>query len=44
MSNNKVKNWDEIDKLKELPEISDVLFVGNPIYDTVNLFLVILLG
>jgi dynein light chain 1, axonemal len=33
MSNNRIKNWDEIDKIKDLPEMANVLFVGNPIYD-----------
>ena len=33
ISNNKIKSWDEIDKLKELPEISNVNFLSNPIYD-----------
>ena len=36
ISNNKIKNWEEIDKLKELPEIGNVLFVGNPIYENVS--------
>ena len=36
ISNNKIKNWEEVDKLKELPEINNVLFVGNPIYDGMN--------
>ena len=35
MSNNKIKNWDEIDKIAELP-MENVLFSGNPIYDTVK--------
>lgn len=33
ISNNKIKSWDEVDRLKELPEISTVTFIGNPIYD-----------
>ena len=32
MSNNKIKAWDEISKLAQLPEIKNVLFLGNPIY------------
>jgi len=32
MSNNGIKNWSEIDKLRDLPKIKNVLFVGNPIY------------
>jgi len=30
-SNNKIKDWDEIDKLKELPELQQLLLLGNPI-------------
>jgi hypothetical protein len=30
-----IKDWGELDKLAALPELSDVLFVGNPIYDAV---------
>jgi len=41
IGNNRIKVWDEIDKLKDLPEINNVLFFGiyiifkeaNPIYD-----------
>lgn len=29
IGNNRIKNWDEIDKLKDLPDISNVLFVGK---------------
>ena len=36
IGNNKIKNWDEIDKLKDLPEIANVLFIGNPIYESVK--------
>ena len=32
MSNNKIKAWDELGKVSQLPEIKTVLFVGNPIY------------
>ena len=32
MSNNGIKNWSEIDKLRDLPKIQNVLFIGNPIY------------
>lgn len=34
ITNNKIKSWDEVDRLKELPEISTVSLAGNPIYDT----------
>ncbi|KAM3955260.1 dynein axonemal light chain 1 [Aphomia sociella] len=33
MSNNLVKEWNEFNKLQELPHLEDLLFVGNPLYD-----------
>ncbi|CAM9563932.1 unnamed protein product, partial [Discosporangium mesarthrocarpum] len=33
MSNNNIKGWAELDKLAGLEQLSDVLFVGNPIYE-----------
>ena len=33
MSNNKIANWDELDKLTSMAELKNVLFVGNPIYE-----------
>ena len=33
ISKNKIKNWDEIDKLKDLNEIANLNFIGNPIYE-----------
>ena len=33
ISNNGIKMWNELDKLASLPNLRDVLFVGNPIYD-----------
>jgi len=33
IGNNKIKIWDEVDKLKDLEKIENVLFAGNPIYD-----------
>ena len=33
ISNNKIKSWDEVEKLKELPSLSNVLLIGNPIYE-----------
>lgn len=33
MSNNNIKSWGELDKLAGLPELRDILFVGNPIYE-----------
>ena len=32
LGNNRIKSWDEIGKVGQLPEIRTVLFVGNPIY------------
>ena len=32
MSNNKISDWQEIDRLSSLPHLSDVLFIGNPLY------------
>ena len=31
MSNNKVKDWDEFGKLTDLPELRNLLFLGNPL-------------
>ena len=33
ISNNKIKNWDEIDKLNDLNQIANLNFIGNPIYE-----------
>ncbi|KAG7211437.1 hypothetical protein KM043_010722 [Ampulex compressa] len=33
MSNNLVREWNELGKLQELPELHDLLFVGNPLCD-----------
>lgn len=32
ISNNSIKQWSELEKLKDLPELKDVLLIGNPIY------------
>ena len=32
MGNNNIKAWAELDKLKDLPALRDILLVGNPIY------------
>ena len=32
IGNNKIKSWDEVSKLSQLPEIKSVLLWGNPIY------------
>ncbi|KAI4468783.1 nischarin related [Holotrichia oblita] len=36
MSNNLVKDWVEFNKLQELPSLEDLLFVGNPLYDSME--------
>ena len=33
MSNNKVKDWSEFDRLKELANLEDLLFAGNPLQE-----------
>lgn len=33
MSNNKIKNWDELTKLTQLPELHNLLLLGNPLYE-----------
>ncbi|XP_004922181.1 dynein axonemal light chain 1 [Bombyx mori] len=37
MSNNLVKEWSEFNKLQDLPNLDDLLFVGNPLYDACEL-------
>ena len=32
IGNNKIKSWDEVGKLQQLPEIATVLLWGNPVY------------
>ena len=32
LSNNKVAKWDEVAKLSQLPELKNVLLLGNPLY------------
>mmetsp|Transcript_24866 Transcript_24866/g.34274 ORF Transcript_24866/g.34274 Transcript_24866/m.34274 type:complete len:198 (-) Transcript_24866:56-649(-) len=34
MSNNKISAWGEIEKLQALESLEEVLFVGNPIYES----------
>lgn len=31
-SNNKISSWEEIDRLSELPNLEDLLLLGNPLY------------
>jgi dynein light chain 1, axonemal len=33
VSNNNIKNWAELDKIADLPNLAEILLVGNPIYD-----------
>ena len=33
LSNNKVKSWDELDKLQAMSDLRDILLIGNPIYE-----------
>ena len=33
ISNNKIKNWEEIGRLSQLSSLRNLLLVGNPIYD-----------
>ena len=36
ISNNKIKNWDEVAKCSQLADLVSVLFIGNPIYTETN--------
>lgn len=36
MSNNLVRDWYEFNKLQELPNLQDLVFVGNPLYDSLE--------
>lgn len=36
IGNNRIKNWEELDKLKDLPELENILLNGNPMYDLVK--------
>eukprot|EP00501_MAST-03F_sp_TOSAG23-6_P001540 GSMAST32.ASY1.ANO1.1604.1 assembled CDS len=33
LSNNKIRGWAEVEKLRGLPELRDILLLGNPIYE-----------
>jgi hypothetical protein len=33
MSNNKIQNWSDIDRLATLTGVEDLLLVGNPLYN-----------
>jgi len=34
IAHNKVKDWNEIEKIKDLPSLNNVVFLGNDIYET----------
>jgi dynein light chain 1, axonemal len=36
ISNNLIRSWSELDKIANLPNLKDVLFIGNPIYDEMS--------
>lgn len=36
MSNNLVRDWNEFARLQELPRLRDLLFVGNPLYESLE--------
>lgn len=33
IGNNSIKDWSELDKISGLPELQEVVFIGNPIYE-----------
>ena len=33
---NRIRSWDELDKLRELPEFEYILLVGNPFYEALK--------
>ena len=33
MAHNKIKDWNELDKIKELPYLTNCVFLGNEIYE-----------
>ncbi|XP_033322964.2 dynein axonemal light chain 1 [Megalopta genalis] len=37
MSNNLVREWNEFNKLQELANLQDLVFVGNPLYESVEM-------
>ena len=36
ISNNKIKNWEEINRLSQLSSLKNLLLIGNPIYEGYN--------
>ncbi|XP_076171094.1 dynein axonemal light chain 1 [Ptiloglossa arizonensis] len=37
MSNNLVREWNEFNRLQELPNLQDLVFVGNPLYESLEM-------
>lgn len=35
-ADNRIKSWDELDKLRELPEFESTLLMGNPFYEVLK--------
>ena len=33
---NRIRAWEELDRVKELPDLENVLFNGNPFYETLK--------
>lgn len=33
IAHNKIKEWNELEKIKDLPQLNNVVFLGNEIYD-----------
>ena len=33
---NRIRDWNELDKLKELPEFENTLLIGNPFYEVLK--------
>lgn len=40
MSNNLVREWNEFARLQELPNLQDLVFVGNPLYESHEVLLI----
>lgn len=43
MSNNLVKDWHEFNRLQELTNLRDLLFVGNPLYESLEVISLLIL-
>jgi len=40
MSNNLVREWNEFARLQELANLRDLVFVGNPLYESLEVFII----